>query len=73
MVALGLFGCVEATSAFEVNIKLRALLIGRFIKRFVLLMQRNSTLEDIFRKVFWFEFIYVRCYLMCFNIINMYS
>ena len=73
MVALGLFGCIEAARRFEVNVKLCALFLCEVIKGFILLMQRNSTLEDIFRKVFWFKFVYVRCYLMRFNIINMYS
>ena len=73
MVALGLFGCIEAARRFEVNVKLRALFLCEVIKGFILLMQRNSTLEDIFRKVFWFKFVYVRCCLMRFNIINMYS
>ena len=67
MVALGLFGCIEAARRFEVNVKLCALLIGRFIKRFVLLMQRNLAFHDFFRKVGGFEF---KCNRRCLRRMN---
>ena len=53
VVALGLFGGGVAARRFEVYVKLRALLIGRFIKGFVLFMQRNLAFHDFFGKIFW--------------------
>ena len=72
MIALGLFGCIEAARRFEVNIKLCALFFCEVIKGFILLMQRNSTFEDIFRKVGGFKFKFNRCYFVRCNIVYMY-
>ena len=72
MVALGLFGCIEAARRFEVNVKLCALLISKFVERFVLLVQRNFALEDIFRKVFRFEFINITGTERC-DVVRMHS
>lgn len=57
MVALGLFGCIVTARRLEVNIKLCALFFCAVVERFILLVQRNFALEDIFRKVFRFEFM----------------
>ena len=72
MVALGLFGCIEAARRFEVYVKLRALLIGRFIKGFISLMQRNLAFHDFFRKIGGFKFKFNRCYFVRCNIVYMY-
>ena len=71
MVALGLFGCIEAARRFEVNIKLCALFFCEVIKGFILLMQRNLAFHDFFRKIGGFEFICNRRCLRRMNFIRM--
>ena len=72
MVALGLFGCIEAARRFEVNIKLCALFFCEVIKGFILLMQRNLAFHDFFRKVFRFEFINIAGTERC-DVVRMHS
>ena len=67
MVALGLFGCVEATGAFEVNVKFSTLFFCEVIKGFILLMQRDLAFHDFFCKVVGFEF---RCNRRCLRRMN---
>ena len=72
MVALGLFGCIEAARRFEVNIKLCTLFFCEVIKGFILLMQRNLAFHDFFGKVGGFKFKFNRCYFVRCNIVYMY-
>ena len=72
MVALGLFGCVEATGAFEVNVKFSTLFFCEVIKGFILLMQRNLAFHDFFCKVGRFEFKFSGCYFVRCDIVYMY-
>ena len=72
MVALGLFGCIVTARRLEVNIKLCALFFCAVVERFILLVQRNFALEDIFRKVFRFEFINITGTERC-DVVRMHS